>query len=519
MKINSTILYAPCPCGSGNKFKFCCLEKVRDELPFDPTQSQVTEIVRRAMMPGGKMNGVDFDDKESSEAYDLMIKGSYLSEDGFVEQAILLFRKARELQPKLFSAWDFEAANLWESGHYEEAVKTQKEGLSYASDINIGGWALLADFQYYLGKDEESSQSISRAMAILPKFEQEVKQVCYSLALHKRHEDILKYIEKSGFADSPELAYYRLVAGCNISAKIKSIINELNEKRKRQDAVAKENQDSVEIPKTVYGEFPYIDIEKYKAGIYAGRAMAERRTEHENVVCDLLEIMLNGRNICKKDALEALESFNGHRANRLRDWLATSDDFDERCEEFQDYESSGDEIVAQKVLAELGFDIVEIDECAGFGETFDEAEFERFRKCSNSYNRKHDVGSKNWMEMREEIKDIYERNPTSSNAGFIYVTLLEAEGNVAEIKEVVSKHPEYAYARARLVRFAIKEGNLDKAEKLVSGYYPPAWLSSREYLEWLNAKLAYYHEINDFARAVNTQDAIERVENMDFDEE
>ena len=30
MKIDSAILYGPCPCGSGKKFKFCCLPEVRD---------------------------------------------------------------------------------------------------------------------------------------------------------------------------------------------------------------------------------------------------------------------------------------------------------------------------------------------------------------------------------------------------------------------------------------------------------------------------------------------------------
>ena len=28
--IGQEIVYAPCPCGSGKKFKFCCFKKYRD---------------------------------------------------------------------------------------------------------------------------------------------------------------------------------------------------------------------------------------------------------------------------------------------------------------------------------------------------------------------------------------------------------------------------------------------------------------------------------------------------------
>ena len=49
MKIDGNILYAPCPCGSGKKFKFCCMQTVRDYLPDNPTQAEVTTEVRKAM--------------------------------------------------------------------------------------------------------------------------------------------------------------------------------------------------------------------------------------------------------------------------------------------------------------------------------------------------------------------------------------------------------------------------------------------------------------------------------------
>ena len=73
MKIDNNMLYGPCPCGSGKKFKFCCMQNVRDHLPDNPTQAEVTMEVRKAMQPYGMIN--DIDPVEDREAIDIMQRG------------------------------------------------------------------------------------------------------------------------------------------------------------------------------------------------------------------------------------------------------------------------------------------------------------------------------------------------------------------------------------------------------------------------------------------------------------
>lgn len=46
MKIDSDILYGPCPCGSGSKFKFCCWPKYRDRIEGDMTKAEIVQTVR-----------------------------------------------------------------------------------------------------------------------------------------------------------------------------------------------------------------------------------------------------------------------------------------------------------------------------------------------------------------------------------------------------------------------------------------------------------------------------------------
>ena len=46
MKIDSDVLYGPCPCGSAKKFKFCCWPKYRDKLDDDMTREEIVQTVR-----------------------------------------------------------------------------------------------------------------------------------------------------------------------------------------------------------------------------------------------------------------------------------------------------------------------------------------------------------------------------------------------------------------------------------------------------------------------------------------
>ena len=46
MKIDSDMLYGPCPCGSGSKFKFCCWPKCRDRIDGDMTKAEIVQVVR-----------------------------------------------------------------------------------------------------------------------------------------------------------------------------------------------------------------------------------------------------------------------------------------------------------------------------------------------------------------------------------------------------------------------------------------------------------------------------------------
>ena len=138
MSISPSILYAPCPCGSGKKFNFCHLDEVRDSLRDDPTQSDVTTAVRKAMQPFGMVNDVDpIEDRESIR---IMFAAMKDRDAGRTADALAGFRKAREMTPKLMTAWNNEALCLWYMERFDEALALQEEGLARSALLDNAVW-------------------------------------------------------------------------------------------------------------------------------------------------------------------------------------------------------------------------------------------------------------------------------------------------------------------------------------------------------------------------------------------
>ena len=120
MKIDQNVLYAPCPCQSGKKFKFCCWPKYRDRIDDGMSMSEITVMIRgdELHMPGVLAN--DEANELSDKGYDLMKKGD-------IEHAVGFFSRARELDETLWTAWNNEATCFWEKCEIEKAYELQRK--------------------------------------------------------------------------------------------------------------------------------------------------------------------------------------------------------------------------------------------------------------------------------------------------------------------------------------------------------------------------------------------------------
>ena len=109
MKIDQNVLYAPCPCQSGKKFKFCCWPKYRDRIDDGMSMSEITVMIRGDELD---MSGVLAND----EANGLFDRGYDLMKKGDIEQAVVFFSRARELDETMWTSFADERAAFLE--HY-----------------------------------------------------------------------------------------------------------------------------------------------------------------------------------------------------------------------------------------------------------------------------------------------------------------------------------------------------------------------------------------------------------------
>ena len=209
--IGQEIVYAPCPCGSGKKFKFCCFKKYRDRLDDDMTLAEVTQLVR-CEASGIKSGARSFDpeaERLHDEGYDFMVARK-------LEKARAAFRRAREVDPEHNAAWNNEASCAWEMGDYAAACDIQREGNAKMRAVDSFGLARLAVYAHTIGLEDEAVRSLEAARTVPPISVYGALETCFALALYHRHRDIVEYVAKSGMADSVRLMFYTGIAHANL---------------------------------------------------------------------------------------------------------------------------------------------------------------------------------------------------------------------------------------------------------------------------------------------------------------
>lgn len=209
--IGQEIVYAPCPCGSGKKFKFCCFKKYRARLDDDMTLAEVTQLVR-CEASGIKSGARSFDpeaERLHDEGYDFMVARK-------LEKARATFRRAREVDPEHNAAWNNEASCAWEMGDYAAACDIQREGNAKMRAVDSFGLARLAVYAHAIGLEDEAVRSLEAARTVPPISVCGALETCFALALYHRHRDIVEYVAKSGMADSARLMFYKGIARANL---------------------------------------------------------------------------------------------------------------------------------------------------------------------------------------------------------------------------------------------------------------------------------------------------------------
>ncbi|AJG73631.1 tetratricopeptide repeat protein (plasmid) [Bacillus thuringiensis] len=135
----------PCPCGSGKKYKKCCLQKVSNPNRFAASFSSGGRVFARSVEPLQKPN----------DYVSLLDLGIFYKRRGLYEQAKEQCIKAIRVNPKHFQAYYNLGKVLYILGEYNQAVKSYKTALEL-------GYDRVGDVMRHMGHallDEKQSES------------------------------------------------------------------------------------------------------------------------------------------------------------------------------------------------------------------------------------------------------------------------------------------------------------------------------------------------------------------------
>ena len=484
MKIDSAILYGPCPCGSGKKFKFCCLPIVRDEISGDADAAEVVEAVRTRKL--GVMNafkGHSVDD--IAEAEHIGDRGAEAFSEGRLEDAIALFRKAHGKIPNLFSAWNNETTCHLMLGDISKARECVESAIACSPDVNAFGWAAKAIIANAVCDDVEYEAAIARAKSIKPLTADFAVKVCEALAVAHRDRELLDYAQTCGFDANDDISYMAGVAAANLGERelARKLLNRVENGRFWEFAGFV--LDDMEADMRYFGLFDwlYFSEDNYPCGLLSENLPKDSEfarmpnSAKANVVCDRLEMDIARDEIEKAEALKILSEIDTPRAAKVRAYVEKMPDergpspFDQLKEAVGLAPGSGggverrlNRLLAAKVTE--GADaLLPIPEKSPDLDLYQDAADVALG---------HDPKHPRWAWAKNALLEVDTRHPYNPRALSNYCAMLSREGRNDEVIPVLrllyERFPNYAFAVANWAGVLISRGKIDEAEQVMDGF-------------------------------------------------
>ena len=341
MNIGQEILYAQCPCGSGKKFKFCCFPKYRDAIDADMTMSDIAGMMRA---DEAGVDGLIPND----EANSLCDRGVVALRKMDRVRAADLFRRARETDETLWTAWNNEATCAWEAGDVEAAYDIQCRGIAKSPIDNTFGHAAMVFYSYALGREEEAEAWLEKALSNKKPLNADVvRHVCKALAVFRRHRDIVDYVAASGMSDDPGVSYYLGTAYANLveTGEALSALHVALKGDYHQQAGSYIDmlEVAIEPPSPYEGDWPYFSIMDFAPARWLDEDMRESGdplARCRNFADEAIVVLCTEGLRPTKDLLKLVVGRDGTRVQKLREGLEEQLRFECGDEDVDDDEES-----------------------------------------------------------------------------------------------------------------------------------------------------------------------------------
>ena len=505
MKIDADVLYSPCPCGSGLKFKFCCLPKVRDTLPSDATAVKVVEAVR-ALPGNSKAKYAGEDPDRLATAHREVNLGLEAMEAGRCRDAIEHLQRAREAVPSMSAAWESESLCRLMGGDVSGARKCAEHSVEHAEKGETYGWAMLALIAFAVCDGKEFERAIAKAVAEKPLLAHDARKVCEALACGRRHRELLDYARGCGFIMDGSVAYLAGIAAanCGEDETAARLLRDVPE-----NSIYRENAECallrLDEGAGAFGlyDWLYFVNENYPCGFIGGQLPADselmrmKPARRINLICDAVEICLARHEMTKTEVLQALAPFKKvPQARRIIEFLDGATGFDETTNDAMLRAlglAPGTGGSTERRLDALFSASINDDDTDKFPDIPDDEDYDNYVKATKVAIRRA-LSHPDWKKAKTTLRKVAEKYPFTPRPLMNYASMLEvegdAEGSYAVIAEIYSRFPDYAYAVSNMAKIKVAQGDIDAAERILDSYVVPREISPEDYIAMLHAECA-----------------------------
>ncbi len=525
--IDQDILYSECLCGSGKKFKFCCYPSVRDDLPRDPTRADVTDAIRlrsraaRLAELTAKSGVLDLD-----RFHELIGRGLRHLHSGRYRETESVLLQAKDEFGMLPTPYNNLALCALVQGNLEEAEKWVQEVVRKFPTENPFGLAMYADIRYLKGDVAGALDVLDRAEQITPPSVDQAVRVCESMAHFKDHERIVRYAEKSGYADDPNMAFFLGVALANLGRYDKAARSlRLAVRGAQPDYVASILDDVTagRRPQTICGDWMYFTPNSFT--LFAGLMKSVKDGGEQQVglsseaLAEIVEVETNAGLITDTKAIKILSRSLAMRAERLLDALRSDVSRPARvrkaaekayAEQFADNDlgkrlrSMPDGQLQNMIITEEAATHAPLDPA------YRESYVKAVRICLDPSSGKAEL-----KEALRLLEDLHAKVPddpaVSNNYASALARLGYAEEAEAVILECFAHHPEYVFGAANYLAHLMSAGKMDEARAMIENYRLPQRIHPDAYLSWLRVEMRYYDWIGDAERFRNVKRTMDLV--------
>jgi tetratricopeptide (TPR) repeat protein len=210
MRHDNIDVYAPCRCGSGKKYKFCCLQKDR-QAKTNRTEKAWDDPLRIPDVEGRRTIVLDLEEGERLNAEGMRLLGS----QRFAE-AERSFRAAIVAAPLVPAPHNNLALVAFVQGRIDEAIRIQEAILRRVPIDNVFGMSNLVQLYLTAGRVSDAKAIADKTLRLKPLDTGALAKQCEALARLGRHRDILNAVERYAGECDGCVNYFAGMAAANL---------------------------------------------------------------------------------------------------------------------------------------------------------------------------------------------------------------------------------------------------------------------------------------------------------------